>query len=161
MEIEMAVPMLQFTLNGQAVEVEIPADLLLVDLLREYLGLTGTKKGCGSGDCGACTVIINGKAANSCLFLAMDVQGKLVTTVEGLGVDDQPDILQKAFLAEGAVQCGFCTPGMLMSAKALLDSNPRPTRNEIKRAMAGNLCRCTGYIRIVKAIERAGGQLNG
>lgn len=141
-------------LNGQKIEVDVEPALLLIDMLRNNLGLTGTKQGCGEGDCGACTVLLDGKMVNSCLILAMQVDGHEVLTVEGLGTYDKLHPLQDAFIAEGAVQCGFCTPGMLLSAKALLDENPQPTRTQIARHISGNLCRCTGYAKIINAIEK-------
>ncbi|HWR42416.1 (2Fe-2S)-binding protein [Sporomusa sp.] len=143
-----------FTLNGQKTEVEVESNLLLVDMLRNRLGLTGTKIGCGEGDCGACTVLLDGRTVNSCLILAMQVEGHEVLTVEGLGTYDKLHPLQAAFIAEGAVQCGFCTPGMLLSAKSLLDENPQPTRQQIAKHISGNLCRCTGYAKIINAIEK-------
>lgn len=148
---------IKFTVNGTAVELNAPVEMTLLDLLREKLDLTGTKRGCGIGECGACTVILNGKAVNSCLVLAPQVNGGQVLTVEGLAQDGL-DKLQQAFIDNHAIQCGFCTPGMLMSAKALLMVNPNPTREEIREAISGNLCRCTGYISIVKAIEAAAGK---
>ncbi|MDY3619527.1 (2Fe-2S)-binding protein [Agathobaculum sp.] len=147
---------LRFTLNDQPAEVECDPAITLLDLLREHLHLTGTKKSCGVGECGACTVIVDGDPVNSCLFLAGQVQGKTVYTVEGLAEDGELSKLQKAFLDNHAVQCGFCTPGMLMSAKALLLRNPHPNEDEIRRAMSGNLCRCTGYDSIVRAVQAAG-----
>jgi carbon-monoxide dehydrogenase small subunit len=143
------------TINGKIQHVTIPADRLLVDLLREDLGLTGTKKGCGSGECGACSVILDGRLVDSCLIPAMRVDGSDIVTVEGLAEDEQLNPLQRAFLEKGAVQCGFCTPGMLLAGKNLLDQCPSPTRDEIKAALSGNLCRCTGYVKIVEAIESA------
>jgi len=143
-----------FILNGQKTEVDVEPTLLLVDMLRNNLSLTGTKLGCGEGDCGACTVLLDGKMVNSCLILARQVDGHEVLTVEGLGTYDKLHPLQDAFIAEGAVQCGFCTPGMLLSAKALLDENPQPTRTQIARHISGNLCRCTGYAKIINAIEK-------
>lgn len=143
-----------FTLNGEKTSLEVEATLLLIDLLRNRLGLTGTKLGCGEGDCGACTVLLDGKTVNSCLILAMQVDGHEVLTVEGLGTYDKLHPLQSAFIAEGAVQCGFCTPGMLLSAKSLLDQNPQPTRQQIAKHISGNLCRCTGYAKIINAIEK-------
>ncbi|WP_213697687.1 FAD binding domain-containing protein [Acetomicrobium sp.] len=144
---------LRFTLNGQEVTVEAsPLDRLL-DVLREQLGYVGTKEGCGEGECGACSVILNGKLVNSCLVPALQVRGGDVLTIEGL--DGEEDALQKAFVEEGAVQCGFCIPGMVLAARALLSANPNPTREEIKWALAGNLCRCTGYERIFRAVEKA------
>ena len=137
--------LITFSLNGQQTQIAIEPNLLLVDMLRDRLGLTGTKIGCGEGDCGACTVLLDGKTVNSCLILAVQVDGHSVLTVEGLGTYDKLHPLQAAFIAEGAVQCGFCTPGMLLSAKALLDENPQPSRQEIAKHISGNLCRCTGY----------------
>jgi carbon-monoxide dehydrogenase small subunit len=143
-----------FTLNGQKTEIVVEPNLLLVDMLRNRLGLTGTKIGCGEGDCGACTVLIDGKTVNSCLILALQIEGHEVLTVEGLGTYDKLHPLQAAFIDEGAVQCGFCTPGMLLSAKSLLDDNPKPTRQQIAKHISGNLCRCTGYAKIINAIEK-------
>jgi carbon-monoxide dehydrogenase small subunit len=122
-------------------------------VLREKLGLTGTKKGCEQGDCGACTVLLEGNAVNACLVLALQAEGKEVETIEGLGTPERLHSLQRSFIQHGAVQCGFCTPGMLMSAVALLRKNPKPTVQEVRRAISGNLCRCTGYAKIVKAIQ--------
>lgn len=139
--------------NGERVELDIAQDLRLIDVLRDHLGLTGTKEGCGEGECGACTVLIDGQPINSCLVFALQVQGKSIFTVEGLGSYDKLHPLQEAFLEHNAVQCGYCTPGMLLTAKALLDNNPHPTREEIKVAISGNLCRCTGYSKIVDAIS--------
>jgi len=160
--------LLEFELNGKQTRVEAEPNLRVLDLLRDVLGLTGTKEGCGRGECGACTILLDGKAVNSCLLYAAKLQGRHVTTIEGLsGADegaggrgdqgDTPDLhpLQEAFLAEGAVQCGFCTPGMILSAKSLLDRNPDPDVREIEEALSGNLCRCTGYGKIVKAVQRA------
>lgn len=127
----------------------------MLRLLRDYLGLTGTKEGCGEGECGACTVLLDGVAVVSCLLPAAKAEGREVTTIEGLAQGQKLHPLQEAFISEGAVQCGFCTPGMILSAKALLDSNPRPTKDEIKEALSGNLCRCTGYSQIVRAVEKA------
>ena len=148
-----------FTLNGELVSVEIETHLTLLQLLRDKLELTGTKEGCGMGECGACTVILNGKTVNSCIFPAIEVDGKNVVTIEGL-TDAQGNLhpIQKAFVEYGAIQCGFCTPGMVLSAKALLDENPKPTEEEIRSGIAGNLCRCTGYLQIVQAIKTASGQ---
>jgi carbon-monoxide dehydrogenase small subunit len=149
-----------FNLNGESVELEIEPHLTLLQLLRDRVGLTGTKEGCGMGECGACTVLLDGKTVNSCIFPAMEVDGKSVTTIEGL-IDAQGNLhpIQKAFIEYGAIQCGFCTPGMVLSAKALLDENPKPSEEEIRHGIAGNLCRCTGYIQIVQAIKAASGQL--
>jgi len=145
---------LQFTLNGQRIELGTPPNLRLLDVLRDHLGLTGTKEGCGIGECGACTVLMNGKAVNSCLVLAGQAQGAEIITVEHLAKEGTLNRLQQNFLETGAVQCGFCTPGMLMSATALLMENPHPDEDEIKDAIAGNLCRCTGYKQIIQAIEK-------
>jgi carbon-monoxide dehydrogenase small subunit len=150
---------LRFTLNGEQVEVEIEPHLTLLQLLREKLELIGTKEGCGMGECGTCTVLLDGKTINSCIFPALEVEGKSVTTIEGL-IDAQGNLhpVQKAFIEYGAIQCGFCTPGMVLSAKALLDENPKPTEEEIRTGIAGNLCRCTGYLQIVQAIKAASNQ---
>ncbi len=147
--------LLRMSLNGKDVTVEIEPSALLVDVLRDQLGLTGTKVGCSNGECGACTVLLDGEAVLSCLLPAMKANGRSVVTVEGLGREGELHPLQQAFIEEGAVQCGYCTPGMLMSAKALLDKNPNPSEEEIKRAISGNLCRCTGYVKIIKAIKAA------
>ena len=149
---------LYFILNGAPVTVEIAPNMRLLDVLRGKLYLTGTKEGCGVGECGACTVIVDGQAVNSCLVLAMTVEGKQVTTVEGLMQDGKLHPLQEAVLNHHALQCGFCTPGFLMSAKALLDRNPHPTREEIQEAISGNLCRCTGYEQLIEAIEDVAAQ---
>jgi carbon-monoxide dehydrogenase small subunit len=146
---------IRFVLNGENVRVEVPAHWTLLRLLREKLGLTGTKEGCGIGECGTCTVLLEGVPVNSCLVMAPKVEGKKVETVEGLGTRDSLHPLQKSFIDHGAVQCGFCTPGILMSSKALLDRNPRPTKEEIKDAIGGHLCRCTGYHQIIQAVEEA------
>ena len=144
---------LKMVVNGKAVEVKVNPTWTLLKVLREELGLTGTKKGCERGDCGACTVLLDGKPINSCLVLALQAEGKKVETIEGMGTAENLHPLQKSFIKNGAVQCGFCTPGMLLSALALLRKNPNPTRQEIRRAISGNLCRCTGYAKIVKAIQ--------
>jgi carbon-monoxide dehydrogenase small subunit len=144
---------LTMKLNGREVQVEVEPAAMLVDVLRDELGLTGTKVGCRAGDCGTCTVIIDGEAMTSCLVPALKVNGREVITIEGLAEGDRLHPLQQAFIDHGAVQCGFCTPGMLLSTKALLDSNPHPTREEIQVAIAGNLCRCTGYEQIIEAIQ--------
>lgn len=148
-----------FTLNNRSEEARVSPDELLVDLLRETFGLTGTKKGCGIGECGACTVLLDGRPVNSCLVLAVSVDGKNITTIEGLE-GDAADALREAFIDEGAVQCGYCTPGMIVSARALLDSTPNPSDTEIKKAISGNICRCTGYARIVAAIRKAAATLS-
>jgi len=144
---------LRFKVNGKYVEVEVPSHWTLLRLLRERLGLTGTKEGCGIGECGACTVLLDGVPVHACLLLAPKVEGRNVQTIEGLGSREALHPLQKSFIEHGAVQCGFCTPGMLVSAKALLERNSRPTREEIKEAISGHLCRCTGYHQIIEAIE--------
>lgn len=141
--------------NGETYELAIAPYRTLVDVLREEIHLTGTKKGCDVGDCGACTVLLDGKAVNACLILAATVQEAEITTIEGLAQNGKLHPLQEAFIKEGAVQCGFCVPGILMSLKALWDSNPNPTLEEAKTAMAGNLCRCTGYTKMFKAVETA------
>ena len=146
---------LTMTLNGESVTVEVEPFELLVDVLRDKLGLTGTKIGCNEGECGACTVIMDGQAVLSCLLPAMKAHGREVVTIEGLSHDDGLHPLQQAFIERGAVQCGYCTPGMIMSAKALLDETPHPSPGEIEVAIAGNLCRCTGYFQIVEAVEAA------
>lgn len=146
---------LSFKLNGKTVEVAVEPGTLLVDLLREDLGLTGTKVGCREGECGACTVLVDGAAYNSCLMPALKVQGREVTTIEGLQkADGSLDPMQEAFVDAGAAQCGFCTPGMIMSAKALLDGNANPDEDEIRKALSGVLCRCTGYRKIVQAVKK-------
>lgn len=151
-------PSLRMNLNGKDVTMEIEPSALLVDVLRDQLGLIGTKVGCSNGECGACTVLLDGEPVVSCLLPAMKADGRSVVTIEGLGVEGKLHPLQQAFIEEGAVQCGYCIPGMLMSAKALLDKNPNPSKEEIKRAISGNLCRCTGYVKIIKAIKLAASQ---
>jgi aerobic-type carbon monoxide dehydrogenase small subunit (CoxS/CutS family) len=141
--------------NGQLHPVLIEPDELLVDVLRDRLGLTGTKKGCGTGDCGSCTVLLNGSPVNSCLVLAVSAEGKPILTIEALGDANHLHPLQKSFIDHGAIQCGYCSPGFLMAAKALLDENPDPSEAEVRAAIAGNLCRCTGYAGIVCAILAA------
>jgi carbon-monoxide dehydrogenase small subunit len=144
---------LTMTVNGSEVTVEVEADELLVDVLRDRLDLIGTKIGCNEGECGACTVIMGGQAVLSCLIPAMRAEGQEILTIEGLSDGDELHPLQQAFVEFGAVQCGYCIPGFIMSAKALMDVNPHPNRDEIKEAIAGNLCRCTGYVKIIEAIE--------
>lgn len=146
---------LSFTLNGTPTTLETPADRRVVDLLREDLRLRGTKESCGSGDCGACTVLVDGESRLSCLMLAAQLEGRSVVTVEGLAADGRPSALQEAFAAHGAVQCGYCTPGMLLSAADLLSHEAAPDRQAIREALSGNLCRCTGYAKIVEAVEAA------
>ena len=143
----------KFYVNGAPFELLVPANRTLLSVLRDDLALTGTKEGCGAGECGACTVIVDGKAVNACLILAPELDGKHIETVEGLAKGSELSPLQESFIEHMALQCGFCTPGMLMSAESLLRENPHPTRDEIKSAMSGNLCRCTGYKKIVEAIE--------
>lgn len=147
--------------NHQIYSVLVEPDELLVDVLREKLGLTGTKKGCGTGDCGACTVIMDGRSVTSCLVLAVAAEGKAITTIEGLAPEGQLDPIQQSFLDHHAVQCGFCTPGLVLSTKALLDENPHPSEDEIRRGISGNLCRCTGYQKIVEAIQAVAEDLDG
>ncbi|MCD6304830.1 MAG: (2Fe-2S)-binding protein [Deltaproteobacteria bacterium] len=146
---------IDFELNGKPVSVDVPGDRRVVDLLREDLHLTGTKEACGSGECGACTVLVNGESRLSCLMLAAQLEGKSLTTIEGIGQGKDLHLLQKKFVEYGAVQCGFCTPGMILAALRLLRQNPRPTRREIREGISGNLCRCTGYQMIVDAVEAA------
>jgi carbon-monoxide dehydrogenase small subunit len=141
------------TINGRRYALAIAPNQTLLDLLREDLGLTGTKRGCEIGECGACTVLMNGKAINACLVLAPQIDGQEIVTVEGLASGETLHPLQESFLDHEAVHCGFCTPGMLLSAKGLLDENPNPSEEEIRLAISGNLCRCTGYVQIVEAIE--------
>jgi len=148
-----------FTVNGEERTLEVPGSMTLLELLRERLGLTGAKEGCGVGDCGACTVIMDGREVNACLVLACQLPGRRVETVESLANGDELHPLQRAFIEQGAVQCGFCTPGILMAAKAMLDRNPRPSREEIKQGISGCLCRCTGYAKIFTAIEQAAAQM--
>ena len=143
---------LQLTINGEPYELTVEPRTTLAELLREELHLTGTKEGCGIGMCGACTVLLDGMAIKSCLVLALKANGKEITTIEGLAAKGDIHPLQKAFIDHGAIQCGYCTPGMILSAKALLDENPHPTEEEVRMAMAGNLCRCTGYVKILEAI---------
>lgn len=146
---------LKFVLNGREEETEVMEGLRLVDLLRNVYGLCGTKESCGQGECGACTVLVDNKAVHSCLLLAIQVENCEVTTIEGLGRDGKPDPVQEAFMECGAIQCGFCTPGMIMSAKGLLLANPSPSDDEIKEALEGNICRCTGYTKIIQAVRLA------
>ena len=141
--------------NGKKHSLEVEEDMRLIDLLREKLGLTGVKEGCSEGECGACTVIMDGEVVNSCLVMAFQAEGSSILTIEGLGDEENIHPIQQAFIDVGAVQCGYCTPGMILAAKALLDKNPNPTEEEIREAISGNLCRCTGYNKIVQAIDRA------
>lgn len=146
---------LRFRLNGREVALDAHPGRRLLDLLREDLGLTGTKEGCGEGECGACTVLVDGRPRLSCLTAAIQVEGKDVLTVEGLAREGKLHPLQEAFIQTAGVQCGFCTPGLIMAAYALLQENPNPTRDEIREYLSGNLCRCTGYAQVVEAVERA------
>jgi aerobic carbon-monoxide dehydrogenase small subunit len=149
---------IELKVNGQAAELDVPPMMRLIDLLREELRLTGTKEGCGEGECGSCTVLLEGVAVNACLVIASQVHGKEVVTVEGLCEDGRLTPLQECFIVHGGAQCGICTPGMLISAKVLLDERPEPTEDEVRTAIAGNLCRCTGYQRIVESVLRAAEQ---
>jgi aerobic-type carbon monoxide dehydrogenase small subunit (CoxS/CutS family) len=144
-------------INGTNEIVDVPGNITLLQMLREKLALTGTKNGCASGECGACTVIMNGDAVNSCMILAAECDGADITTVEGLSKNGELDALQKYLIETGGIQCGFCTPGVLMSAKALLNRNAKPSEDEIREALVGNLCRCTGYNRIILAVQKAAG----
>ncbi|MGA8832658.1 MAG: (2Fe-2S)-binding protein [Desulfomonilaceae bacterium] len=146
---------IRFTLNGDPIEIGVRDQETLIETLRERLGLTGTKQGCDLGDCGSCTVLLDGEPVLSCLLLAADADGHSVVTIEGLARGEELHPVQRAFHEVGAIQCGFCTPGMALASKALLDSNPKPTEDEIRRALSGNLCRCTGYVKIVRAVKRA------
>ena len=152
---------LQFFLNGRPQAVEIPSEMNALTLIRDVLKLKGTKEGCGIGECGACTVIVDGKAVNSCLMLAAQLDGRKVLTIEGLSTGEVLHPIQESFVRNHGVQCGFCTPGLLMSAHALLDENPDATRQEISKAISGNLCRCTGYQQIFASIEDAVGRNSG
>lgn len=146
---------IKFKLNGKQVNVYVEPNELLINVLRDKLLLTGTKYGCGIGECGACTVLIDGKPVLACLTLAMEVENREVVTIEGISKDTELDMIQEAFLSESAIQCGFCTPGFVLVTKALLQENPSPTEDEIKEYIRGNLCRCTGYVNIIKAIKKA------
>jgi len=150
--------LLEFELNGKQTRIDAEPTLRALDLIRDVLGLTGTKEGCGRGECGACTILVDGQPVNSCLLYAARLQGRKITTIEGLtagGGSKELHPLQEAFISEGALQCGFCTPGMILSAKSLLDRNPDPDREAIEEALSGNFCRCTGYGKIVKAVQKA------
>ena len=144
------------TVNSETYEVEVEPWWMLEEVLREKLYLTGTKRACNRGDCGSCTVLIDGKAKLSCLILAMEAQGKDILTIEGLAKGEELHPIQQAFVEAGAIQCGFCTPGMVLAAKALLDRNPAPTEDEVREGLSGNLCRCTGYVKIIDAVLAAG-----
>lgn len=149
------------TVNNRKYNLEVEDQQTLLEVLRKRLNLTGTKEGCGEGECGACTVIMNGKAVTSCLILAVEADGAEIETIEGQSIDDQLSDVQQAFVDEGAIQCGFCTPGMVMSTEALLRRNPNPSEEEIKEALAGNLCRCTGYYSIINAVKAAAKKRGG
>ena len=150
-----------FVLNGEEIRIETPADRRVVDILREDLHLTGTKEGCGTGECGACTILVDGESRLSCLMVAAQLEGRKVTTIEGLAEGERLHPVQQAFVDLGAVQCGFCTPGMILTAVDLLQKNPDPTRLEIREGISGNLCRCTGYQKIVDAVEAASLRVKG
>jgi len=150
---------IQFTLNGRSISREVFAHRLLLDLLRDEIGMTGTKEGCGTGDCGACTVYLNGKPVNSCLILSGELDGAEIVSIEGLKIGPELHPIQQTFLQDGGAQCGYCTPGMLMMAKALLDENQDPSEADIRYALSGNLCRCTGYAKIIEAVQDAAAML--
>ena len=152
--------MIELTINGKKRKVETTTSTRLLDLLRDDLHLTGTKEGCGKGECGACTVIMNGELITSCLVLAPQADGAVITTIEGIGSGDHLDLIQEAFIETGAVQCGFCTPGIILAAKKLLEENSHPDEEEIKRGISGNLCRCTGYQKIFDAVRLAADRLS-
>lgn len=151
----MSLHQVSMKINGSLEQVNVPANMTLLTMLREVVGLTGTKNGCTAGECGACTVLLDGEPTNSCMILAVECEGREIVTVEGLGEEGRLSILQESIIEQGGVQCGFCTPGMLISAKALLDRNPNPNDEQIRAALVGNLCRCTGYVRIINAVHQA------
>ena len=151
----MVIHRINLTVNGELEQVDVPGNITLLEMLRESLAFTGTKNGCAAGECGACTVMMNGEPVNSCLVLAAECDGAEIITVEGLAQDAQLDPVQTAIIDAGGVQCGFCTPGILISSRALIDRNPNPSEDEIKAALVGNLCRCTGYVRIVEGVKEA------
>jgi carbon-monoxide dehydrogenase small subunit len=146
---------INLTINREHEQVDVPSNLTLMELLRESLAYTGTKNGCAAGECGACTVLLNGEPVNSCLVLAVECDGAEILTVEGLAQDSQLDAIQRAIMDAGGVQCGFCTPGVLIAARALIDRNPNPSEADIRAALVGNLCRCTGYVRIIEGVKAA------
>ena len=148
---------IQISLNGEWEIVDVPSQMTLLQMLRDKLARTGTKNGCMAGECGACTVLLDGEPVNSCMVLAVECDGANIITIEGLAHDGRLDPLQQAIIDEGGVQCGFCTPGILISARALLDRNPQPNDDDIREALVGNLCRCTGYLRIIEAVKDAAG----
>ncbi len=147
-----------FTLNGEECQISVPAGMSTLTMLREELDLTGAKLACGEGECGACTVLVDGVSVNSCLMYAADLDGRNVVTIEGLQTDDGLDPVQQAFVDHGAIQCGYCTPGMIMQTKHLLIGNPKPSKDEVRRGLEGNVCRCTGYSKIFDAVDQAAGQ---
>jgi carbon-monoxide dehydrogenase small subunit len=151
----MALHRINVTINGELEQIDVPSHMTLLQMLRETVALTGTKNGCAAGECGACTVMMNNEPVNSCMVLAVEADGSVITTVEGLAHDGQLDPVQEAIVETGGVQCGFCTPGMLISSRALLDRNPNPNDEDIKEALVGNLCRCTGYFRIIESVKKA------
>ena len=151
----MAFHNISITINHETEQLVVPSNMTLMQMLRESLALTGTKNGCSAGECGACTVMLNGEPVNSCMVLAVECDGASIVTVEGLASDKQLDPIQEAIIQAGGVQCGFCTPGILISSRAFLDRNPNPSEEEIREALVGNLCRCTGYVRIVEAVKKA------
>ena len=151
----MAFHRITFNVNGELEQVDVPSNMTLLKMLRENLALTGTKNGCAEGECGACTVLMNGEPVNSCLVLAVECDGAEIVTIEGLAQDERLDAVQQAIINAGGVQCGFCTPGILISARALLDRNPQPNEEDIQTALVGNLCRCTGYVRIIQGVQEA------
>jgi len=151
----MAFHTINLTINNETDQVVVPSNMTLMQMLREKLALTGTKNGCSAGECGACTVLMNGEPVNSCMVLAVECDGARIVTVEGLADDKQLDPIQEAIIQAGGVQCGFCIPGILISSRALLDRNPEPKEEEIKEALVGNLCRCTGYVRIIDSVKKA------
>ncbi len=151
----MTIHRITLTINGSSEQVDVPSNLTLLQMLREKLALTGTKNGCMAGECGACTVMLNGEPVNSCMVLAVECDGAEVLTVEGLAKDSVLDPIQETIIDQGGVQCGFCTPGILISARALLDRKPNPSEADIREALVGNLCRCTGYLRIIEAVHEA------
>jgi carbon-monoxide dehydrogenase small subunit len=154
-EVNMSLHRINLTVNGSKEQVDVPSNWTLLQMLREKLAVTGTKNGCSAGECGACTVMLDGEPVNSCMVLAVECNGAVVITVEGLAQDGKLDPVQEEIIKAGGVQCGFCTPGVLISARALLNRNPHPTEFQIREALVGNLCRCTGYVRIVEAVKNA------